>query len=244
MTDDLMQMPPVSDIEVVALAPHEMAEGQAALIEWCHKKIVEVGSEIHDAQQRIEVTKNSALACDVFVRQVERGKRELTYYQKLLEAFRAGYIVVPNFPIQAFAVRTNRHRPQSKAFARWPNQVPDQTPVALAQGEGRYVHPEPLVAKEPGAIKGAGTDGKDLDGWFAINYQEIRFPVAVVKPKVLAATQSALALKLFDEVGLVGQQPKKDPIVIGRIYRPGSKSAWSARYVSFFVAWWLNTRAL
>lgn len=82
----------------------------------------------------------------------------------------------------------------------------------------------------------------------------VDFPVALVRPEILAATERAMALKIFDEIGVVhGQgtmskrQRRSDPIVIGRTLDGGKGRGYGGEpkhFVTFFIAWWLDTRAL
>jgi hypothetical protein len=68
----------------------------------------------------------------------------------------------------------------------------------------------------------------------------VDFPLQGVMPEVLRATSRAMALKLFDQLGVVLNNGGRDPIVVGQLLDPKGNS----RLVTFFVAWWLNTDTL
>lgn len=237
-------MEAVEHMELVALNPGELAQAQSHLIDWCRRKIGELVNDRADAEERLRVTANTALHTDAFTRQVNKAKQEIVYYQKLVTALEAGYLIIPNLPMSLFAVRTKRVNPSGEAYhGAW--NVPDVRPQALPQGEGRYVSPRPTVSSRK-ETEWNEQQKKDVEVtlYEAADFREISFPVALVKPSILEATKHALALKLFDEVGIVNnQEPKADPIVVGRIRHPQWRN-WNQRQTTFFIAWWLNTRSL
>ena len=197
------------NIEVVALSPGEMAQAQASLVDWCHAKIAEVGGEVADARERVRVTTGSALESDTFTRQVTKLSKTLTFYAKLLSALKAGYLIVPNFPINVFAIRTNRVNPSEHAH-RYRYNVADQAPMMLPEGEGRYVSPRAHVARRSTTVVDPKTkEETETPEYYAEGFLEIGFPAVLAHPKVLEATKQALALKLFDELGLVGAPAPK-----------------------------------
>jgi hypothetical protein len=71
-------------------------------------------------------------------------------------------------------------------------------------------------------------------------YDEPDFPFALVKPAVLDATQRAMALKVFDTIGVVQNDSGRDPIMVGQLLDPRG----NGRLVTFFIAWWLDTSTL
>lgn len=243
MTHDQM---PIStqDLELVAFSPAELREAQDALTAWCAGRLAEVGAELAEAQERLAKLGRSTFRLAGFERAITGTRRKQAYYEKLSAAVSAGYLIIPNFPINAFAVRTTRRKPDPGPGASWSSQVPNTTAMVLPAGEGRYVNPEPLVRNlKREELDPQTKQTKTINQWVASAFQDgIDFPVIAVKARVLEAAQRALALKIFDEVGLVGAAPKKDPIIVGRIYR--RQDRWSPEFVTFFIAWWLNTRAL
>ena len=59
------------------------------------------------------------------------------------------------------------------------------------------------------------------------------------------ATAAAMAMKIFDRIGVVPQTRRKgyrgDPIVLGQITR---KEGWQTKTASFLIAWYLDPRTL
>jgi hypothetical protein len=231
-----------NNIEVVALSPAEMTGAQEHLVAWCERRLGEVAHEVADAKERLRVTANTPLHTDAFQRQVNAGARRLEFYHKLLAALQAGYLIVPNFPLDVFAIRTTRVNP-SEHLDRWASEVRDQPAMALPVGAGRYVAPDTTIGKRQ--VERFNPEKKDMEKvaeYYALDFRELNFPARLAHPRVLDATQRALALKVFDELGLVGE-PTTDPVVVGRIYHPRSGGS-TRRFTTFFIAWWLNTAAL
>ena len=59
-----------------------------------------------------------------------------------------------------------------------------------------------------------------------------------MKPRVLQATQHAMAMQIFDELGVMPAVKKTDPVVIGRIIGPGNKE------MSFLISWFIDRKDL
>jgi hypothetical protein len=71
----------------------------------------------------------------------------------------------------------------------------------------------------------------------------MEFPLAIAHPLVMDATAAAMALKIFDRIGVVNNrnQSRGDPIVLGQITR---KDGYSTKTASFLIAWYLDPRTL
>jgi hypothetical protein len=104
-------------------------------------------------------------------------------------------------------------------------------------GEGRYVADN---------ILGDGTeytekkDGKDIIKWsaWATDFMDVAFPLQAAKPELMNATAQAMALKIFDEIGVAPNRRGKDPLILGVINGPQFRKQY------FLIAWYLDTRAL
>ena len=83
--------------------------------------------------------------------------------------------------------------------------------------------------------------------YYADRFVDADFPFKLARAEIREATDKAMGLKVFDEVGVLPRTRKADPIVCGRVIDP-SKPIYhrsSPREgVTFFVAWWLDTRVL
>lgn len=226
----------IDDITVVARNPRQMDDCQRALISWCERKLLWAQTNRDDLAENLEIAKKNKWGTGGLYRAHARAVKMVTFYEKVKAALEAGYCIVPNFPVELFAIRTNRKHPTRKNVSSIHN-VPVHEPEGLPAGEGRYVDDAQLV--------GRGTYSDETRFVFAKKFiEEIDFPFALAKPAILDATSTAMAAKLFDEMGVLPASSKKrDPVVVGRIIDPRG-STYDKRFVTFLVAWFLDTRTL
>lgn len=173
-------------------------------------------------------------------------KRKKDTYEKLRAAFEQGYVLVPDLNIDVFAIRTNRAKPRRNKRTdegRWPGGVRDQSSEAPPLEDGKYVSERAVVAAQESTKNVPQRDGTmnpvlTTTQWAKEFREEIDFPFVLSKPRVLAATERAMALKIFDEIGVspARHERRKDPVVVGRIkYLKGYQS----RNFDFLVAWFI-----
>jgi hypothetical protein len=151
--------------------------------------------------------------------------------------------IVPPFPMDIFAIRTKRSYPH-----RYDNTHPNnhnQPAQILAAGEGRYVDPTPNRRSYEGEER-RGDKNVPVRLYYASGYEDADFPFKLARSEIREATDKALGLKIFDQLGVLPQTRNPDPVVCGQIlfpdrphYRGAPRSA-----VNFFVAWWLDTKTL
>lgn len=224
--------------QLVALSPSDMPAAQLDLARWCRGKIALLGAELRDHRLNCRQAKAAKWKSSGWQAQINRTKRRMIYYAKIKAAVDAGYLVVPNFDIDVFAVRTTRAMPP---------YVNDQTtaqPDLAAHGRGRYV--DDVVFSYEAKESKTGSDGKP----FTVKHDipngydyEPDIPLRGVKPIILDATQRAMALRIFDQVGVVKAR-RQDPIIIGQIIDPDHNGRYWKKAISFFVAWWLDPATL
>lgn len=246
----------------VALAPSEMPQVQAEIATWCQAKIVELGRDLADARKNLRQAKAMLWAWKPWERTARKLEQRMVYYAKIKAAVKAGFLIVPNFPAEIIAVKVEKRGPRFDV-GTWPSEVNQATPdLALGPGQGRYVdetmphfdvsyttpptpqHPQGQFIRKSKVDRDSGY-GETPD-----------FPTTLVKPVVLEATQHAMALRIFDQIGLVNQDGtttsrqhrRSDPIVVGQIFDGSAPKAWGKKLpekrVTFFIAWWLDTRML
>lgn len=238
---DVAEQPTDQDLALVALTPAEMPEQQRALAEWCARKIDAVQRELGHWRALEEEAVSGGFKHATYTAHARRTEKRISYYEKIKAAIEAGYLIVPNMPVRLFAVRVDRETPRRiENDYRW-GRTFDARAEALPAGTGRYVDDRlPVYSRKVKTQKSDGTeDTRTL--YFADEYNEdIDFPLRGVHPRVLEASGRAMALKLFDELGVVQNDIGRDPIVVGRLLDPRGQN----RRVTFFIAWWLNTRDL
>jgi hypothetical protein len=237
------------NIELVALAPSDLLAAQTNLVNWCDGKVKAIRAEVKDLRENLRIAKESKWRTNGLASALSRAEKRIPFYEKIKMAVAAGYLIVPNFPVDVFAMRVSKAAPKSQSTEPgWGSASIAVEAEHLPAGEGRYVGPEASLTET--SYEKRLENGKtevvrrfETDGFI----EEIGFPVQAVRPIVLDATQRALALKIFDSVGVVRNggaggwvQRRGDPIVVGRVIDPRG----NGRMVTFFVAWWLNTADL
>jgi len=225
------------DLALVALSPADLAPTQAALGGWCVEKVAALQREQTDLEEHLLIATANGWKLAGLNSALNRVARRITYYEKIKVAVEAGYLVVPNFPVTTLAVRVQREKPPHETRDYKYSHFGAKAQL-LPAGEGRYVDDTLIHRDESFTVE---KDGKKEHKTLLVSdsYDEPDFPFTLVKPAVLDATQRAMALKVFDEIGSVTHR-SGDPIMVGRILDPRG----TGRCITFFIAWWLNTAVL
>jgi hypothetical protein len=236
MTTDMATLPASSIL--VALTPSDVAPAQANLEQWCLRKLAGLGSELREARQNLRQAKLHKWKTSGWVNAVSRLKARMIYYAKIKAAVQAGYLIVPNFDINVFAVKTTRDAPP---------QIADRTkaqPDLSPPGQGVYVGPvdESYTHAQPRTDSNGKPYTRNVEIPCGYDF-EPDLPLRGVKPIILDATARAMALRIFDQIGVVKAR-RQDPIIVGQIVQPGKNSYHWKTTVSFFIAWWLDPETL
>lgn len=243
----------VADVEVpqvhlVARNPNEMALAKTSLELFLVQKIAQCDSEANDLFAAYEEALRHKWKSSTFRAHGNLAKRRGDFYRKVKMAVEAGYTIVPNFPIDVFAVRVKRTTPRSHtAESTWDqptatSNARDVSADSLPGGEGRFV--SNLPAGIPGSYQKELKDGKKETRYFfeTTEFQDVAFPIEAARVEVMSAAAEAMALKVFDQVGICPQTRKGDPLIIGKILGP--KIGYTQKEVSFLIAWHLDLRTL
>lgn len=223
---------------LVALTPGDVAPAQANLEQWCRAKVVSLGKELREARQNLRMAKQFHWRRSGWQNAINRLKARMVYYAKIKAAVSEGYLIVPNFDIDVFAVRTQRRMPLQKDD--YIKAQPDLSPP----GQGRYVDDELFsVMVERSRVNKDNTVSKWKVEWPEGFDEAVDLPLRGVKPIILDATQRAMALRIFDQIGVVKAR-KQDPIIVGQIIDPSNNGYHWKKSVSFFIAWWLDPETL
>lgn len=240
---------------LVALTPSDVTLAQQQLRGWCVQKIIALGRDLSEHRQNLRHARAHKWPVKAWQSLERKAKAQMVYYAKIKKAVEAGFLVIPNFPIETIAVRVREGSKPKQLTAHYDSSVNKVQPTALLpSGHGVYVDEITSTQYHQNWNKKLN-DGKG--GWEDYrrtgSYNtEVDFPVAIIKPVILEATTRAMALRIFDRIGLAnhggGTQSramrKSDPIIIGQIINPKSKGRWNEQTVSFFIAWWLDMEAL
>ncbi len=230
---------------IAATTPDEMVQTQAHLTAWCDHKLAEIADDKLEFGCMEDAAAKHGFDVGGIRRRLGKLKAKREFYEKIRAAVQAGYVIVPNFPINVFAIRTTREEPTGtcEASSRYGLSDLGQAPSLAPVGEGKNVSPWPITETDNTGRRNPDT-GKEEDRFYryATEFKDVAFPVAIVKPQIIEATGEALKKLLFDEVGIVRDSAKGDPIIIGRIRERGVRGG--GKEVSFFVAWWLDLDTL
>lgn len=230
---------------LVALTPQDVPGAQRGIAEWCRAKLIALGRELREQRQNLRQAKSMKWKHSGWVNAATKTKRQMIYYAKIKAAVDAGYLVVPNFDVDVIAVRV-----AVESSPKDETDVTVATPGLLPQNQGRYVDDALIGHDEKREVTRADKSTYTVTDFHPTGYdREIDFPVSLVKPVVLEATERAMSLRIFDRIGIARGGRKSDPIVLGQIINPKTRAAYGGLRsnpicVSFFVAWWLNTEDL
>lgn len=230
------------DLIVFARNREEMQTAQAATVAWATGKLAETTTQLTEAEANIEEAKTSGWKISGFQSAASILRNKVRFYEKMKAALEEGYVIIPNFPIDIFAIRTAREIPVHNyelTTSRWmSNTFPRQKSDRAALGAGEY-HAEDAVVRER-KIDTKNDKGEAVVKYerFTDEFQDVDFPIKGVRPVIVSETSRALALKIFDEVGILPERRQKaDPMVIGQIVY---KRGWQEKRVSFLITWWLR----
>lgn len=244
-------------LTVLAKNPVEMAASQAAMIDRVLLRIQQEQYELNLAQENLDHARRLKIKTAGWARLVTKHTGFIKYYEKVLQALKAGYFVVPDLPIAVIAVRTNRVFPTHRKVEQCGMSVKDEPPALLPAGEGEYVAPEVLVHRGSyeQAIEGGKT--KTVKTITPMGLDTPNFPFKAVRPEVLSELSNAQKLRLFDLIGVYPntvRSSKRDPMLIGIIttqrermdkYRHQLPDLASGhKRLSFLLKWWLDLDSL
>jgi hypothetical protein len=240
----------IPQFHAVAVNGTEMVQAKAGIQSWLERKIQLIENEITSIQATYDAAIRNKWKSSTFKGQLQREKQKLLYYGKLLAACNAGFTIVPNMDVDVFAIRVKRMLPTakdviSKATGYAPNapRIDDETEERLPIGDGRYESPIQETSTERWDEKNEKGEIVHKVRSSAVDFADMEFPLAIAHPVVMDATARAMAMKIFDRIGIVRDrnQTSGDPIVLGQITR---KVGWQLKTASFLIAWYLDPRTL
>src|SRR5690349_13600952 len=116
MSDTMQLVPAVAvgpEMSLSATTPTEMVDCQRGLIEWCRRKILAVKAEAEELLAAYKSAKEKKWKVSTLRRHATLAERRVEYYSKIKAALEQGFILVPNFPVTMFAIRTTQEEPAS-----------------------------------------------------------------------------------------------------------------------------------
>lgn len=233
------------DFTVIANSPKEMETAQRSLILWAARKIQAVKVEIADAMEQLKLHQENKWNTSGWKREIAKKENRAEFYRKIKMALEAGYYIVPPFPIDLFAIRTNRFGPRPMASYHRDNH--DQPAAILPAGKGKYVDPKPRRQSYTTTQVNQKGERTEVTKYYATEFEDVDFPFKLARAEIRSATERAMELKVFDQMGVLPRARRPDPIICGQILIPNKLCyghGYSRDAITFFVTWWLDTRTL
>lgn len=240
----------VQHVQLAATDAASMAMGQEHMVEFFIGRLREAEAEVAEAERNVETAENCGFQMGSFKRHLSLARRMVRFYEKCSVVVKAGHALVPNFPADVFAVRTDRDKPKAKErYNQWQpgNAAFIVDTVDLSLGEGEYVDSDPLVdGRIDSQWKKDEKTGewKSNTFWKAIEFQDVHFPDSTRNSDVMIAVHQAMDLKAFDDFGVLPdrRERQQDPIIVGRVKDP--RRHRSHLPLCFMVAWYVDTRTI
>jgi hypothetical protein len=235
------------DVTLVAMDPIAIKTEQSRLSKWFEQKAEIMRSDAADVKATLDAAQKEGFTLAPRIeRQHKLALKRAEFYDKCKAAIDAGFCLIPNFPVQAFAIRTAKNRPTPKE-SQWRRETRQQESEGPSLGKGDYVDAVPFVGISHYETE-TGHDGKPKETpiFKATEFDdEIEFPISVAKPEIMSRTAAAMAEKCFDEIGVLPDRHviKRDPMVVGIIRDPRS-SKYHKRVLTFLIAWTVDTADL
>jgi hypothetical protein len=230
------------DVQLTATEPDEIASAQQALIAWTKQKIDSLQAERIELEDAYNHAVAQKWASGTLKRHATLATKRIEFYEKMKSALENGYVIIPNFPVTVFAIRTTKEKPLKMMASSW-HASHEQKPECLAEGQGEYKNPFPTVwhreLKDPTPTE----PNRKVHEYWVDEWKDLEFPLQMSKVQIMEATSRAMALKCFDDFGIMPERKKEDPIIVARLLDPRS-TKYNRRFVTFMVAWHLNTRDL
>lgn len=242
MATEIVKQKGDGELFVFARDPAQMTKAQDAMIAWSERKIETKQSELRDFEQNLIIAKKNKWRASTLEAAVHRAKKKVVFYEKVRDALKAGYYIIPDMEIDLFAIRTTAKSPRANrvtSTSQWGLSIKGQNTNSPPTGKGDYVSPDRGHFDEDQHER-VEKDGKKVivKGKQWSDFTDPDFPFHFAKPEILEATAEAMKTKIFDEMGVMPRRRGGDPMVIGRItYREG----YHRKSLNFLVSWFLDT---
>lgn len=258
--------PTVPETHLVATSPVEMEASRDDLKAWLEQKLSILERDIVEANAALNEARKQGWATGALTSARNRAVDDETFYNKILASVEAGYTIIPDFPIQVFAVRRGeKEREQSQTYigvTSGPNTgmgrpvAPDCAPAGI----GDYRNPQPATYDSVRENRHATPENREPRHYTTVTRfnhpaAPISFPSVSARSPVMRATAKAMKEKTFDQIGVclpvrnrAGSREVQrgaragDPLIIGQVLR--KNEGGKQRCVSFIIAWHLNLEEL
>lgn len=262
--------PKVPETHLTALNPAEMQAAQGDMKTWLEQKLTIIERDIVEANAALNEARKNGWATAALTSARNRAIDDETFYNKILAAVEAGHTIIPEFPIEIFAIRryaSDRSGDITYQGAVHPSNTGSAQPAepdCAPAGTGEYRDPRPAVSGYTRENKAPGAQERNEPRYYTTVYRSsgpagpIPYPAMIARAPIMRATAAAMKDKVFDQIGVchpviadVATAARRteararragDPLVIGQILR--KKVGSQQKCVSFIIAWYLNLEDL
>lgn len=228
---------------LIATTPTAVTAAHDDAAKWARLKMHEVRLELAVERENLKSAERAKWATKPFKRNIAKLEARVTFYEKMVVAVDAGYHIVPNFYMDVFAMRTDakRHIQKHEVAKYYVVRHFPQRPMALPAGDGRYISPQASYTHWKESRTDNDGKGYKVNVSRSDGLRVPEFPMCMAKPEILAATERAQALAIFDEIGIARDQDPGcgDPMILGRI-----RQKYGRPSLTFFIAWSLPLEKL
>lgn len=259
---------------LVATSPVEMQAAQGDLRAHLEQKLTQIERDIIEANAALNEARRNGWATGALTAARNRLVDDETYYNKILAAVEAGHTIIPEFPVEVFAVR--RHEPEKQAGQTYHGSVSASSTYlghaaesdCAPAGAGEYRNPEPETATRTMENKISGAQERGEPRWYTHVTRTgrpvgpITFPSITARSPIMRATAEAMKDKVFDQIGVCLPVQKAAK---GRVIRPQPRrrqmnaavgdplvigqvlrksEGGRQRCTSFIIGWYLNLNEL
>jgi hypothetical protein len=233
------------NLPIVAIAREDFAPAQQRLRAILEQKRAEQYALAEDLQQNLDIAIRNKWRHSGLLRALRAAQKTEQYYINAREAVAAGYMLVPNLDCDVYAVRQGENGTIPRPLeGRWHPGIPlVNAERALPSGEGDYVSDLPEVIQNTRQTTDSKGEPVTLHVVEPVDTRAPEAPLILARPVLMEAAGRAMALRLFDEIGIVGatrRQRKADPMLVGRILHPVKRD----QHLTFFIAWWIDPRSI
>lgn len=254
------------DPHLVALNPAEMEARRGDMKAYLEARLTAIEREIVEANAALNEARKNGWATAALVTARNRAVDDETFFNKILIAVEAGHTIIPEFPIEVFAVRRHEDDKSRRATLHGAVNVRDTFLGEPARsdcppaGAGDYRNPQPWTSESTFENKSPGAQERNEPRWYTSGYRAstasgpIMFPHMTARAPIMRATAKAMKEKVFDQIGVchpviadtataarrVERNARRagDPLVIGQILHKAQGA--KQKCASFIIAWYLN----
>lgn len=273
-TDDtaLVVIDAIPPTHLVATNPVEMKAAQGDLKAWLEAKLDVLERDIKDANAALTEARQNGWNTSALTSARNRAVDDETFYHKILMAVEAGHTMIPDFPIDVFAVRRGeKEKPERNTFNGVTNgrstylghaAQPDCAPA----GAGEFRNPEAHTMQTVMENRAPGAQERGEPRYYTTVERtgypahDINFPKTAARAPIMKATADAMREKVFDQIGIcfpiapataTGASQRQiqpnatragDPLIIGQVVR--KRVGARQKVASFLIAWHLNLNDL